>query len=79
MKRRFLLAPLCFAIALAGYSQARSEEWKPIPRVLPPTGIKLTDAQRKQINSALQKLDMRIKAPATGIWSIRLFPRRGDL
>src|SRR5436309_7082496 len=51
---------------LAGYARA-ADEWQPIPRKLPGPGIKLADADRQMLETALRHLEARIPTlPTTG-------------
>src|SRR5690348_3155537 len=49
-------------ISLLLASVARAQEWKPIPRRLPPAGTALSADQKQQLQEAWKKLDARIRA-----------------
>lgn len=64
----FLLLLLVGAINIA----LADDDWAPIPRRLPPEGIKLSDADRKQIETALAHLEGRLSkfAQLTDQWDL---------
>ena len=49
------------AIGILATSLARADDWKPIPRVLPPVGIKIADGDREKIASQSHALAERIE------------------
>ncbi|HZK80306.1 MAG TPA: alpha/beta hydrolase-fold protein, partial [Humisphaera sp.] len=53
---------------------ANAQEWKPIPRVLPPMGIQLPGAERQKIEAADAALVERIKTFAKAGKSLDLLP-----
>ncbi|HET6249870.1 MAG TPA: alpha/beta hydrolase-fold protein [Tepidisphaeraceae bacterium] len=63
MKHLQIKALLLISTAIVG-AAAHADDWKPIPRVLPPVGMKLPEAQQQEIQSAEKALAARI-APVT--------------
>jgi pimeloyl-ACP methyl ester carboxylesterase len=64
----------CLLATFLVTSSVVAEEWKPIPRVLPPMGIKLPDADRRKIETADSALAARIKAFAQSGKPVDLLP-----
>src|SRR6185312_16019690 len=59
MSLRHLLGIPIISLILAGVVFA--EDWKPIPRLLPPQGIEIPADQRQKIEADLTKLESRLQ------------------
>src|SRR5688572_20884786 len=61
LSRACIRSLIAFTV-IALNARAADDAWKPVPRRLPPAGVKIDDASRKEIEAGLAKLQERLKS-----------------